>query len=89
MPTQTPLTAADTLPAAQGPGRVDTAARTRLRIAARCLAGCGELGHGYAGDPPANRRYDSRWAELNALADVHVKQHRHAASCGAGPEVAR
>lgn len=88
-----PRTANDRRAAVEGPGRVPPGAAratNALTIVVDCLSGCGRLATGTTAEPPTNRRYDSRWAELDALADKHVKDTGHPTRQGAGPaEVAR
>jgi hypothetical protein len=88
-----PRTAAAHPPAVEGPGRVPPgAARAALALllTAECLAGCGVLDSGRTGEPPHNRRYQSRWAEVDAAADRHVRTAKHPARSSARPaEVAR
>lgn len=88
-----PRTAADRRAAADGPGRATPPSTARagiLTIAVDCLNGCGRLATGTTTEPPTNRRYESRWAEMDALADRHVKDTGHPTRQGAGPsEVAR
>jgi hypothetical protein len=89
-----PRTAADRRAAVEGPGRARATgaarARNTLHLDAACLAGCGVLDSGHTGEPPRNGRYQSRWAEVDAAADRHVRQARHPARSSARPaEVAR
>jgi hypothetical protein len=92
--TATPRTAAGRRAAVEGPGRAPTPGAARaantLHLEAVCLADCGLLDTGHTGEPPRNRRYESRWAEIDAAADRHVKQAGHPARSSARPaEVAR
>lgn len=88
--TTTPETAAEISPAVEGPGRVPPGAARAgtLTIAVDCLSGCCRLATGSTSAPPTSRRYESRWAELDALADRHVKNTGHPTRQGAGPAVA-
>lgn len=85
------MTAAEIPPAVGSPGRVPPGAAraNRLHISVSCLGPCGPLDSGYTDDPPTNRRYASRWAELEALANKHVADTGHPTRQGGGPEVTR
>lgn len=62
---------------------------TRLWVTADCLAGCGPLASGWTSDPPTNRRYTSRWAEIEAAANRHVAETGHPTKQGGGPVQAK
>jgi hypothetical protein len=52
-----------------------------LRIVARCLTVCGVLGEGLSSDPPQSGRYESRWQEIDRVAE----RHPHATVVAAEP----
>lgn len=51
---------------------------TAVHTTVTCLSGCGVLGEGRSGQPPAGRRVRADWTrldELDALAGRHAKTH--------------
>ena len=52
-----------------------------LSVTARCLTVCGVLGEGLTSDPPQSGRYESRWQEIDRVAE----RHPHATVVAAEP----
>lgn len=56
---------------------------TVLALSASCLTGCGVLGDGTTADRPENARRQSRWSELDGLAEEHTETTGHVTSVAA------
>lgn len=54
-----------------------------LALLATCLDACGVLATGRTTDAPTERRRESRWAELDGLAEKHTHDTGHATRVGA------
>lgn len=56
-----------------------------LSLQATCIR-CTSTATGRTGDPPANRRHGSRWAELDASAEAHTRTTGHPTRVSATPQ---